>query len=159
MLPLRAAILLALGLATLTAVVSVAADGVPKEFVVNVSPAGFDPSVCKISRGDHVSWKNTGATPIRVIWPDPNSSTPLFDTGELKPGQTSLPYAGFVQGGSHRFVDAANSAHVNVIITPTWSNDWDAACTPTGLVPADPAGPSAFPRRAFIPALATDRPK
>jgi len=140
----------AISVLALTAVTSVAADGVPKEFVVNVSPAGFDPSLCKISRGDHVSWKNTGSTPIRVIWPDPNGPIPLFDTGELKPGQTSMPYAGFVQGGSHRFADAANSAHQGVVLTPTWSNDWDEDCTPTGAPP--PPGP--MPRRSIVPALA-----
>ncbi len=134
----------------LGAITSVTADGIPKEFVVNVSPAGFDPPICKISRGDHVSWKNTGPTPISIIWPDPNSPKPLFDTGELQPGEISMPYSGFVQGGNHRFVDAANPAHQGVVITPTWSNDWPEDCTPTGAPP--PPGP--LPRRASIPALA-----
>lgn len=142
--------LVALAALAFAAVTSVAADGVPKEFVVNVSPAGFDPSLCKISRGDHVSWKNTGSTPIRVVWPDPNGGTPLFDSGDIKPGETSRNYSGFVFPGHYNFQDAANTSHQGVVITPTWSNDWEEDCTPTGAPP--PPGP--MPRRSIVPALA-----
>ena len=129
-----------------------AADAPPTAFVVNVSVQGFDPPTCSISRRDTVAWKNVGTTPIRVIWPDPNGGVPLYDSGTLQPGETSHPYAGFDFPGHWPFRDAANSAHVGMVITPTFTNSVDPQCTPTGTFAAEP-----LTRGPVLPGLAADR--
>jgi len=141
--------LLVLGAGVLQAA---AVDAPPTTFVVNVSAAGFDPPVCRISRRDVVAWRNTGSTPIRVIWPDPNAPKPTYDSGILAPGQTSLPFAAFEFPGNYAFRDAANSAHVGLVVLPTFTNTVDPQCTPSVLAPLP-----ALPRGPVLAALAADR--
>jgi hypothetical protein len=129
-----------------------AVDAPPTTFVVNVSGAGFDPPVCKISRRDVVAWKNVGSKPIRVVLPDPNSATPIYDSGMINPGQVSLAYAGFEAPSHWRFQDAADSSHVGLVITPVFTNTVDPECTPTGSLPPGP-----LPRGPIVPALAADK--
>ena len=141
--------LLVLGAGVLQAA---AVDAPPTTFVVNVSAAGFDPPVCRISRRDVVAWRNTGSTPIRVILPDPNSPIPIYDSGLIKPGQVSLPYAGFEAPSNWRFQDAADRSHVGLVITPTFTNTVDPQCTPSVAAPLP-----TLPRGPVLAALAADR--
>lgn len=126
-----------------------AVDAPPTKFVVNVSAEGFDPPVCRISRRDMVAWKNVGTKPIRVVWLDPNTKDFIFDSGLLKPGDTSLPYAGFEFPGTYTFRDEANRSHTGLVILPVWTNSVDPQCSPTGSLP--------LPRGPVLPALASDR--
>ena len=147
--------LLALLLATLLAggvLQAAAEDAPPATFTINVSGTGFDPPVCRISRRDRVTWKNTGNLPIRVIWPDPNGPTPLYDSGTLKPGEISLPFSGFEFPGNYAFRDAANSSHVGLVILPTFTNTVQPECTPSVAAP-----PPVLPRGPILPLLAADR--
>lgn len=130
----------------------------PRTFTVHITDAGFDPPLCRISRSDIVNWENTGTKPHRVIWPDPNGPTPLFDTGEIAPGQTSLAFKGFEFPNQWRFKDTHNPDATGIVVTPVWSNDWDPSCEPSGAPPAPviPRGCQAPFYCAILPALAAE---
>lgn len=96
---------------------------------VEVSEAGFNPSVCRMNR-EYVRFKNVGSKPIRVIRPgvvigDP----PLHDTGYIKPGQYSTEFI-IPHGGTTEFFDADNAAHGVTVVTPVWVTYWEPICTP-----------------------------
>lgn len=99
-------------------------------FTIEVSEAGFNPPLCKLSRGDTVLFLNVGATPRRVVFLDPNSHTPLYDTGDFKPNAVSLDYTGFDSPSHWVFLDTRNPAASVIVYTPTFSNSWTPNCTP-----------------------------
>lgn len=148
----RLLFILAAAVAVLGGALTAAADGVPVYFVVNVSSAGFDPPVCRISRGDIVAWRNVGPTAIRIVLPNPSGGEPLYDSGLVQPGETSRAFAGFISPNHWNFQDAANAAHVGVVITPVLTNNVDPQCSPTGALPVPP-----LPRGPVLPSLASDR--
>jgi plastocyanin len=142
--PVRAfviAVVTAAAVLLLAAVVRPAAraDG-GTTFVVQVSEGGFNPSLCKVSRSDSVAFKNVGTGLRRVIFVNRAGGDPIFDTGDIKPGETSRSYT-FVDGSTHPFADLHNSAASLNVLTPVFSNTWDPACEPAaGTFPPPPKG-------------------
>jgi plastocyanin len=109
-------------------------------FVVQVSEGGFNPSLCKVSRSDSVAFKNVGTGLRRVIFVNRAGGDPIFDTGDIKPGDTSRSYT-FIDGSTHPFVDVYNPAASLNVLTPVFSNTWDPACEPAaGTLPPPPKG-------------------
>jgi hypothetical protein len=122
--------------ALLLVVASFAALGIPAAadqahtYVIEVSQLGFNPAVCRLSRGDTVFWKNVGSGPVRVTWENPGGGPPLFDSGEFGPGETSpIGYSGFQFPNRWVFTET-HSGHTGVVITPTFSNSQDPDCSP-----------------------------
>ncbi len=95
---------------------------------VEVSSAGFNPSICRMNRA-YVRFKNVGSEPRRVILPGLGGDPPFWDSGPLQPGQTSNEYK-LEYGGSTVFRDAANETHSVTVITPVHVETWDPDCTP-----------------------------
>lgn len=131
---------------------------VPRSFTVNITDTGFDPPLCKISRSDTVNWKNVGTKPHRVIAVNPTGGEPTFDSGDLAPGETSLPNREFEYPNQWRFKDNHNPAATGIVMTPVWSNDWQPSCEPLGITPAPviPRGCEVPFYCAIAPALAVE---
>ncbi len=96
---------------------------------VEVSEAGFNPSICRMNR-EYVRFKNVGSTPVRVVRPGVVASDPpLIDTGYIQPGGVSneilIPH-----GGTTEFYDADDSSHSMTVVTPVFVEYWDPICTP-----------------------------
>jgi plastocyanin len=146
------------GVASLWGAMASRAEPPRMTFVIEVGAGGFNPAMCKISRGDLVFFKNVDSQPHRVIWADPNGGAPLFDSGAIAPGVTTTSAsADFNFPSRWVFQDADNVAHKVVVVTPTLSNSWTPDCSPapTAPPPAQPCGGAVGCIRA--PQLAADR--
>lgn len=124
-----------------------------KLFVVEVSEAGFNPSVCKISRDNYVAFKNVGRAPLRVVHQE---GTALFDSGMLTPGETS-DAAFFPHGGTADFHDFARPNVTFTVLLPVWSPEWDESCAVNPALTPPPAF-DCTPKVncAVLPALSAD---
>lgn len=120
------------------------------QYVVEISDTGFNPEVCNISRDDEVVWKNVGTKVHRVIIPDAGvNSPPLFDTGDIEPGQVSPP-AKFTYGGGNTLVDFYNPALRSTVSTGK-AQAQAANCRPLPPTPTPTPTP--------IPATPTPKPQ
>lgn len=118
-------------------------------YVIEASETGFNPSLCIISRDDVVMWKNVGATVRRVVVPDVGvESPPLFDTGDIAPGETSLKWV-ITHGGAMKYQDFYNPTLKGAIQTPQYSNSGPESCSPQAPTPTP---------TATVPATATVQP-
>ena len=129
-----------------------------KVFTVEVSESGFNPQVCRISRDNYVQFKNVGKAPRRVIRPGTGANAePLFDSGDLAPGQTSNQEV-FPHGGTVRYSDKYRPEFSVTIVLPVWTPEWEEFCTPAAGVPdaAPRFGCAVRANCAVLPALARD---
>jgi plastocyanin len=134
------------------------AEPAPARFVIEVSAAGFNPQVCKISRGDQVFFKNADSKPHRVIWADPNGGAPLFDSGLLASGATTTSASADYNFPSRWvFQDADDLSHKTTVITPTLSNSWTPDCTPERQAPPPVDACAAAVACVRAPGVAADR--
>lgn len=125
-------------------------------FVVQVSEGGFNPSLCKVSRSDSVAFKNVGTGVRRVIFVNRAGGDPIFDTGDIKPGETSRSYT-FIDGSTHPFADVYNSSATLNVLTPVFSNSWDPECEPAaGTLRPPPKGCTGAVGCLHVAALARD---
>lgn len=132
----------------------------PQTFVIEVSEAGFNPSVCKLSRGDTVTFKNVGTQPRRVVWESPTDGSYLYDSGEIAPGKVAaLSFSGFDFPNRWTFHDTFNTELKTVVITPTFANSWEPDCSPsaTGPTVVPTATPSPRPPADCATAVACVR--
>ncbi len=108
-------------------------------YVIEISEAGFNPPLCLVSRDDDVMWKNVGATVRRVIIPDVGvESPPLFDTGDIAPGETSFKVK-ITQGGSMKYQDYYDPLLKGVVQAPQYSNSGPESCSPQAPTPTPTA--------------------
>jgi plastocyanin len=134
-------------------------------FVIEVSEAGFNPAVCKLSRGDTVTFKNVGTQPRRVVWDSPTDGSPLYDSGEIAPGTLApLSFSGFEFPNRWTFHDTFDPALKTIVITPTFANSWDPNCAvsadgpqPPPATPAPPADCATAVSCVRVVALAADK--
>lgn len=122
---------------------------------VEVSEAGFNPSVCRMNR-EYVRFKNVGSTPRRVVRPgiipgDP----PLLDTGVIQPGEVSTEFI-IPHGGTTVFYDADDATHFVTVVTPVFVEYWEPICAPdpNWTPPQPPCRKNAHCLR--LPAVALD---
>ncbi|MEO6398553.1 MAG: hypothetical protein ABIP13_08805 [Tepidiformaceae bacterium] len=109
-----------------------------KVFTVEVSETGFNPQVCQISRDNLVQFKNVGTATRRVVLPGTGANPePLFDSGDLGPGQISNPQL-FPHGGSVKFFDKYRPELSVTIVLPVFTEAWDDICAPLHAVPTPP---------------------
>jgi plastocyanin len=119
-------------------------------YTIEISDTGVNPATCNISRGDEVVWKNIGSQVHRIIKPDAGvNSPPLFDSGDIAPGETSSP-ARFDAGSKWPYYDQYNQNIKGMIITPGTAESQAANCSPL------PPTPTPTPTRA--PATPTPAP-
>lgn len=117
--------------------------------MIEASENGFNPSLCVVSRDDTVQWKNVGSTVRRVIVPDAGvESPPLFDTGDIAPGETSFMVE-ITHGGAMKYQDFYNPDLKGVIQAPQYSNSGPESCSPQAPTPTP---------TATVPATATQQP-
>lgn len=95
---------------------------------VEVSEGGFNPKTCQMNR-EYIRFKNVGGTPRRVILPSQIGQPPIFDTGYLEPGETSISFT-MQYPGTFRFYDADNEANFVTVRTPVFTPTWTVICTP-----------------------------
>ena len=129
-----------------------------KVFTVEVSENGFNPQVCRISRDNYVQFKNVGKVPRRVIRPGTGANAePIFDSGDLAPGQTSNQEV-FPHGGTARYWDKYRPEFSVTIVLPVWTAEWEDICTPAAGVPgAVPSfGCAVKANCAILPSLSRD---
>lgn len=130
-----------------------------KLFTVEVSESGFNPQVCRISRDNLVQFKNVGATTRRVILPGTGADAqPLFDSGDLAPGQVSNQQL-FPHGGTVKFFDKYRPEFSVTVVLPVFTAEWDDICTPlaVNLPPPIPVSCLVKANCAVLPMLARDR--
>lgn len=96
--------------------------------VVEVSEGGFNPPTCQMNR-EYIAFKNVGSTPRRVILPSQIGQPPIFDTGYLEPGETSISFT-MQYPGTFEFYDADNSVNYVTVRTPVFVQTWEVICTP-----------------------------
>jgi hypothetical protein len=97
---------------------------------IEVSEAGFNPSLCLLSRGDQVFFKNVGGAPRNIVGIFSNDDH-FYDSGEIPPGAVSMVgFSGFDFPNRWQFSDTHNSLIHGVAITPVNSNSQDPSCTP-----------------------------
>ena len=66
----------------------------PNEYIIEVNESGLNPPSCTINKGTRWAWKNVGNSVHRIIKPDAGvAQPPIFDTGDLQPGETSKQFA------------------------------------------------------------------
>ena len=119
-------------------------------YTIEISDTGVNPETCSINREDEVVWKNIGSQVHRIIKPDAGvNSPPLFDSGDIAPGETSSP-AIFSSGSKWPYYDQYNPSIKGTIITPGRAESQTVSCSP--LAPT----PTPTPTRA--PATATPTP-
>lgn len=124
-------------------------------YTIEVNEQGFNPKLCKISRDDTVRWKNIGTQVHRVIQPDAGvGSAPLFDTGDILPGETSITMIQ-TYGGNFNYVDQYNPALTGTVNTPQNSNFQAPNCSPLPPTPTPTPtrtpGPTATPTPTVPP--------
>ncbi len=122
-----------------------AAGGQMEPYTIEISDVGVNPPTCSINRDDVVVWKNIGTRVHRLIKPDAGvNSPPLYDSGDIQPGETSSP-ALFPAGGKFQYYDQYDPSITGVIITPGTSNTGTVACKPL------PPTPTPTPTRSPTP--------
>lgn len=129
-----------------------------KVFTVEVSESGFNPQVCRISRDNYVQFKNVGKATRRVIRPGTGADAePIFDSGDLAPGQTSNQEV-FPHGGTAKYYDKYRPEFFVTIVLPVLSPEWDEICAPiAGESPTVPSfGCVVKANCAVLPSLARD---
>lgn len=108
-------------------------------YVIEISETGFNPSLCMVSRDDDVMWKNVGTSVRRVIIPDVGvQSPPLFDTGDIAPGETSFKVK-ITQGGAMKYQDYYNPSLKGTVQAPQYSNTGPEICSPQAPTPTPTA--------------------
>ena len=109
-----------------------------KLFTIEVSETGFNPQVCQISRDNLVQFKNVGTATRRVILPGTGANAePLFDSGDLGPGQLSNQQV-FPHGGTVKFFDKYRPEFSVTIVLPVFTAEWDDVCAPLVAGPTPP---------------------
>ena len=129
-----------------------------KVFTVEVSESGFNPQVCRISRDNYVQFKNVGKAPRRVIRPGTGANAePIFDSGDLKPGDISNQEF-FPHGGTARYSDKYKPEFSVTIVLPVLTQEWEEFCTPAvgGPTTVPTFGCAVKANCAVLPALARD---
>ncbi|HMO55531.1 MAG TPA: hypothetical protein PJ994_13575 [Tepidiformaceae bacterium] len=121
---------------------------------VEVSEGGFNPDVCQMNR-EFIQFKNVGTTPRRVILPSLIGQPPIFDTGYLEPGQTSISFA-MQFPGTFRFYDADNLSNWVSVRTPVFTPTWDVICTPDPSKTPPPPPCLGVPHCIRVPNVALD---
>lgn len=159
-LPLSAALALIAVVAATRGAPVLLADTERTVHTVEISEAGFNPQICKISRNDLVQFKNVGTQKRHVIKPNNNpGEEPLWDFGEIAPGETSYSRV-FLFGGSTELQDKFDPSLTMTILTPVWSLVWDEVCSPLAIPgpgsPAAPVGCGASAGCAILPAVSRD---
>ena len=121
-----------------------AASTAPGPSVIEVNEQGFNPAVCSIGRSDSVVWKNVGTKVHRIIKPDAGvGSPPIYDSGDIQPGETSLSPLIPGAGGRFNYEDFYDSSLKGVIQTPQESNTGTINCS--ALPPTPTATPTTNP--------------
>ncbi len=95
---------------------------------IEVSEGGFNPTTCQMNR-EYIRFKNVGNTPRRVILPSQIGQPPIFDTGYLEPGETSISFT-MQYPGQFYFYDADNQSNFVSVRTPVFTPTWQVICTP-----------------------------
>lgn len=129
-----------------------------KVFTIELSESGFNPQVCRISRDNYVQFKNVGKVPRRVILPGvPASAEPFFDSGDLKPGDTSNQQL-FPHGGTVKYYDKYRPEFTVTIVLPVFTAEWEDICAPLvgGPAPTPAFGCTVKANCAVLPSLARD---
>lgn len=125
-------------------------------FTVEIGDRGFNPQVCRISRDNLVQFKNVGTVTRRVIRPGSGlNAEPLFDSGDLAPGQTSNQEV-FPHGGTVKYSDKDRPEFSVTIVLPVFTAEWEDICTPAVALPTPPASFGCVVRAncAVLPQLA-----
>ena len=104
-------------------------------YTIEVNEDGFNPKLCKISRGDVVQWKNVGKKTHRIIKPDAGvGSPPLFDSDDVAPGQISQSFI-MTYGGNFNYLDQYDPTLTGTVNTPQYSNSQAENCSPLPPTP------------------------
>ncbi len=132
-----------------------------KVFTVELSERGFNPQLCRISRDNYVQFKNVGTTIRRVILPGVGANAqPAFDSGDLKPGDTSNQQV-FPHGGTVKFHDNYKPELTVTVLLPVFTAEWEDICTPLAVGPAPTPPASGCPVKGLcavvLPSIARDR--
>jgi len=121
------------------------AGGQNEPYTIEVSDVAVNPPTCNINRGDSVVWKNIGTKVHRMIKPDAGvNSPPLYDSGDIQPGETSSP-ALFESGGKFQYYDQYDPNISGMVVTPGTANNGSVSCKPL------PPTPTPTPTRTPTP--------
>ncbi len=105
-------------------------------FTIEASEGGFNPALCQVSRFDVVTWKNVGKTVRRIIVPDVGvGSKPLYDTGDIQPGETLSGGYAMTFGGHVNYQDYYDPTLKGTIQSPSTSNYGPRNCSPQAPTP------------------------
>jgi plastocyanin len=140
--PLIAAIALAIALA---GGLSVAFFGAATEsasaydrYTIEVSREGFNPTTCRINRGDEIQFLNVDTVPLRVYKPG-HGGLPADPDFVLQPGERSTVFS-YTAGTTDRYyTDNGQSVEV---LTPPRSNTWQTSCAKEAPTPTPTATPT-----------------
>ena len=125
--------------------------------VIEVKEDGFNPKLCTVRRDDSVQWKNIGTTTRRVIKPDAGvGSPPLFDSGDILPGELSQSVI-ITAGGNFNYQDLYNPALTGTIYNSNTGSS-SANCSPLPPTPTPTLTPTPGPSKTPTP-LATPTPR
>ena len=151
-LSLAAASLLMAALGAASLFLSVDRTDAADQYTIEIDEEGINPASCTVNKGTAVQWKNVGSEVHRIVRPGAGvEAAPLFDTGDLEPGETSRTF-GFTLRENWLYEDFYNPELTARIIVPN-SRGLEScelqAPTPTpSPTPLPTATPD--PRRAFM---------
>ncbi len=136
-------------------------------FVIEANEFGFNPPVCQMNRDDYFAWKNVGKSVRRIIVPTAGvNSPPLWDTGDILPGETSAKFE-LTHGTTIHYEDFYDPSLKGTLQTPLYSNSGPVNCSPQAPTPTPtpPPAPTPVPKPprcitspgcAVAPALSRD---
>ncbi len=134
---------------------SVDGTGARNEFIIQVNESGFNPPSCTVNKGTTLRWLNVGQEVHRVVRPDVGVQVPpLFDTGDLQPGDLSKRFELTIRDtwDYEDFYNPELKGRVNIPnATSAESCDLQPPTATPTLTPTPTPTPD--PGRAFIPGV------
>jgi hypothetical protein len=128
------------------------------EYTIEILASGFNPQVCIVNRNNsQIFWKNKDTVVHRIVLPGEIPGQPIFDSGDILPGETSPGGVLINSSSTWNYSDFYVSSLKGTIISPI-PNDTASQCSPLPPTPTPTPTRTPTPIPTATPVVATPTP-